>query len=70
MRNKFKQHNYRKSFPKYQIRAGDSKHCTVLMIQDASYDKRIKIEKKKCESKKVKAKFSEWKNITNVPDLR
>lgn len=40
------------------------------MIQDASYDKRIKIEKKKCESKKVKAKFSEWKNITNVPDLR
>lgn len=58
-----------KLFPKYQIRTGDSKHCTVLMIlQDISYIKRVD-NKEKSEGKNVKIKFSEWKNITNVPDL-
>lgn len=50
-----------KLFPKYQIRTGDSKHCTVLMIlQDISYIKRVD-NKEKVRVKMLKLSFQNGK---------
>lgn len=44
-----------------------------MILQDAFNTKGLKLKKKKTkksQNKKVKVRFSEWKNITNMPDLR
>ena len=40
-----------------------------MILQSSTTIQRVTILKK-CDSKKVKVKFSEWENITNVPNPR